>query len=96
MKTNYLFRCFSETADKIATCSNYLLSVAEAFAQSCLITGATGEDYREILTSRAKDFKILAGLNKTRSRRFQGFVKRLAGNMREDVALPENVSVENN
>ncbi|MBC8548910.1 MAG: hypothetical protein H8D23_04605 [Candidatus Brocadiales bacterium] len=81
---------FSEAADDIATCSNDLLIVAEAIAQSCLIIGTTGDDYREVLTSRAKDFKMLAGLYKTRSRRFEGIVKRLAGDIEEDAVLVEN------
>ena len=61
---------FSEAADDIASCSNDLLIVAEAIAQSCLMIGDTGEDYREVLSSRAKDFRMLAGLYKKRSRRF--------------------------
>lgn len=87
---------FSEAADDIATCSNDLLVVAEAIAQSCLMIGAIGDDYREVLTSRATDFKMLAGLYKARSRRFEGVVKRLSGDIQEGVALPENVLVENN
>jgi len=43
--------------------------------------------------SRAKDFKTLAGLYKTRSRRFEGIVERLAGDIQEDVDLPEYVLV---
>ena len=84
---------FSEAADDIATCSDELLLVAEALAQSCLMIGDTGDDYREVLTSRAKDFKTLAGLYKTRSRRFEGIVERLAGDIQEDVDLPEYVLV---
>ena len=84
---------FSEAADDIATCSDELLLVAEALAQSCLMIGDTGVDYREVLTSRAKDFKTLAGLYKTRSRRFEGIVERLAGDIQEDVDLPEYVLV---
>ena len=87
---------FSEAADDIATCSNDLLVVAEAIAQSCLMIGATGDDYREVLTSRAKDFKMLAGLYKARSRRFEGIVKRLAGGIGEDAVLPENTLVQDN
>ncbi len=87
---------FSEAADEIATCSHDLLVVAEAMAQSCLMIGATGDDYREVLSARAKDFKMLAELYKTRSRRFESIVKRLAGDIGEDVVLPENVLVENN
>jgi hypothetical protein len=84
---------FSEAADDIATCSDELLLVAEALAQSCLMIGDTGVDYREVLTSRAKDFKTLAGLYKTRSRRFEDIVERLAGDIQEDVDLPEYVLV---
>ena len=87
---------FSEVADDIATCSNDLLIVAEAIAQSCIMIGATGDDYREVLTSRAKDFKMLAGLYKTRSRRFEDIVKRLGGDIQEDVGSPENVHVDKN
>ena len=87
---------FSEAADEIATCSDDLLMVAEAMAQSCLLIGTTGDDYREILSARAKDFKMLAELYKTRSRRFEGIVKRLAGDIGEDAVLPENVLVQNN
>lgn len=75
---------FSEAADEIATCSNDLLIVAEAIAQSCLMIGATGDDYREVLSSRAKDLKMLAGLYKTRSRRYEGIVERLLGDIQED------------
>ena len=87
---------FSEVADDIATCSNDLLIVAEAIAQSCIMIGATGDDYREILTSRAKDFKMLAGLYKARSRRFEDIVERLAEEVQEDKALPENYIAEEN
>jgi len=87
---------FSEAADEIATCSHDLLVVAEAMAQSCLMIGATGDDYREVLSARAKDFKMLAELYKTRSRRFESIVKRLAGDIGEDVVLPENVPVQIN
>jgi hypothetical protein len=81
---------FSEAADDIATCSDDLLVVAEAIAQSCLMIGTTGDNCREILSSRAKDFRTLAGLYKTRSRRFENIVKRLVGV--EDVnTLVENV-----
>ncbi len=85
---------FSEAADDIATCSNDLLIVAEAIAQSCLMIGTTGDDYREVLSSRAKDFKVLAGLYKTRSRRFEGIVQRLADDIQEDAILPENALTE--
>ncbi len=51
----------SET-DDIATCSDDLLVVAEAIAQSCLMIGTAGNDYREVLTSKAKDFRLLAAL----------------------------------
>ena len=84
---------FSDAAEDIATCSDELLLVAEAIAQSCLMIGDTGDDYREVLSSRAKDFKMLAGLYKTRSRRFEGIVERLAGDIQEDVDLHENVLV---
>ncbi len=67
----------SET-DDIATCSDDLLVVAEAIAQSCLMIGTAGNDYREVLTSRAKDFRMLAERYKTRSRRFESIVERLA------------------
>ncbi len=87
---------FSEAAEDIATCSNDLLVVAEAITQSCLIIGTAGDDYREILSSRAKNFKMLAETYKTKSRRFEGIVKRLAGDKQEDAALPENLLVENN
>ncbi len=83
----------SEMADDIATCSNDLLMVAEAITQSCLVIGTTGDDYREVLSSRAKDFKMLAGLYKTRSRRFESIVKRLAGDIQEDNVLVENTLV---
>ena len=85
---------FSQAADEIATCSDDLLVVAEAIAQSCLMIGTTGDDYRDILSSRAKDFKVLAGLYKTRSRRFEGIVKRLVDGTQEDGVLPENTSAE--
>ena len=49
MKTNYLYRCFSEVLDEIATCSDDLMFVAEAIAQSCLMIGTTGGDSRELL-----------------------------------------------
>lgn len=81
---------FSEAADDIATCSNDLLIVAEAIAQSCLLIGTTSGDYREVLASRAKDFKMLAGLYKTRSRKFEGMVKRLACGKQEDENSLEN------
>ncbi len=87
---------FSEAADNIATCSNDLLVVAEAIAQSCLMIGATGDDYREILISRAKDFKMLAGLYKTRSRRFEGIVKRLMDGVDDVTVLVENVLAKEN
>ena len=82
---------FSEAADDIASCSNDLLIVAEAIAQSCLMIGDTGEDYREVLSSRAKDFRMLAGLYKTRSRRFENNVKRLVGGVEDVTTLVENV-----
>jgi hypothetical protein len=85
---------FSETTDDIATCSNDLLIVAEAIAQSCLMIGTTGDDYREVISSRVKDFKVLAGLYTTRSRRFEGIVQRLANDIPEDVVLPENALTE--
>jgi len=72
---------FSEAADDIATCSNDLLKVAEAIVQSCLMIGTTGDDCRESLLSRSKDFKMLAGLYKTRSRQFEGIVERLVGDI---------------
>ena len=84
---------FSEVEDEIATCSDDLMFVAEAIAQSCLMIGTTGDDYREVLSSRAKDFKMLAGLYKTRSRRFESIVKRLAGDIQEDNVLVENTLV---
>ncbi|MCR4290950.1 MAG: hypothetical protein NUV86_11905 [Candidatus Scalindua sp.] len=84
----------SEAADNIATCSNDLLIVAEAIVQSCLMIGTTSDDYREVLSSRAKDFKVLAGTYKTRSGRFEGIVQRLADNIPEDVVLPENALTE--
>lgn len=86
---------FSEAADDIATCSDDLLVVAEAIAQSCLMIGDTGNDYREVLSSRAKDFKMLAGLYKTRSRRFEGMVKRLVGGIEGDAVLPETLAEKN-
>ncbi len=86
---------FSEAAEEIATCSNDLLVVAETITQSCLMIGTADDDYREILSSRAKDFKMLAGLYKTKSRRFEGIVKRLAGDIEEDVVLVENAIAEN-
>ena len=85
---------FSEAADDIATCGNDLLLVAEAIAQSCLMIGDTGEDYREVLSSRAKDFRTLAGLYKTRSRRFDGIVERLVGDIQEDMVSSENTLTE--
>ncbi len=69
---------FSEVADEIATCSDGLMFVAEAIAQSCLTIGTTGGDSRELLSLRAKDFKMLVGRYKTRSRRFESIVERLA------------------
>jgi len=72
---------FSEAADDIATCSNDLMQVAEAIVQSCLMIGTTGDDCRESLLSRSKDFKMLAGLYKTRSRQFEGIVERLVGDI---------------
>ncbi len=81
---------FSEAADDIATCSDDLLIVAEAIAQSCLMIGTTGEGYKKVLTSRAKDFKLLAGIYKTRSRQFEGILKRLMGGIDGDVDLIEN------
>ncbi len=86
---------FSEAADDIATCTNDLMQVAEAIAQSCLMIGTTGDDCREAFSSRAKDFKMLAGLYKTRSRQFEGIVERLVGDIQEDMVLPENTLVEN-
>jgi hypothetical protein len=85
---------FSEAADDIATCSNDLLLVAEAIAQSCLMIGDTGEDYREVLSSRAKDFRTLAGLYKTRSWRFDGIVERLVGDIQEDMVSSKNTLTE--
>ncbi len=49
-----------------------------------------GNDYREVLTSRAKDFRMLAELYKTRSRRFESIVERLAVDIQEDKVLVEN------
>jgi len=85
---------FSEAADDIATCSDELLLVAEALAQSCLMLGDTGVDYREVLASRAKDFKMLAEAYKTRSRRFEGIVENLVGDIQEGVDLHENSNTE--
>ena len=82
---------FSEAADDIASCSNDLLLVAEVIAQSCLMIGTTGDDYREVLTSRVKDFRTLAGLYKTRSRKFENIVKRLVGGVEDVTTLVENV-----
>ncbi len=81
---------FSEAADDIAGCSNELLVVAEAIAQSCLLIGTMSEDCREVLSSRAKDFEKLAGLFKTRSSRFEDIAKRLTGGMQEEAVLVEN------
>ena len=89
-------RMFSEAADNIATCSNDLLVVAEALAQSCLMIGTTGDDYREVLTSRAKDFKMLAGLYKARSMRFAHIVDSLVGGIEGDAELVENALAEDN
>jgi hypothetical protein len=87
---------FTEVSDDIASCSNDLLVVAEAIAQSCLMIGITGDDYREVLTSRAKDFKMLAGLYKTKSRRFERIVEMLAGDIEGEAVLVENdLTVEN-
>ncbi len=87
---------FSEAADDIATCSNDLLLVAETIAQSCLLIGTTGDDYREVLTSRAKDFRTLAGLYKTRSRRFEDIVKRMMCGVEDVTALIEGVLAKEN
>ena len=87
---------FSEAADDIATCSDDLLIVAEAIAQSCLMIGTTGDDYREVLSSRAKDFKMLAGLYKRRSMRFERIVESLAEEAQEDKLLPESYIAEKN
>jgi hypothetical protein len=87
---------FTEVADDIAACSDDLLVVAEAIAQSCLMIGTTGDDYREVLTSRAKDFKMLAGLYKARSRRFEDIVERLVEEVQEDKVLPESYIIEKN
>ncbi|MBT3355492.1 MAG: hypothetical protein HN402_11300 [Candidatus Scalindua sp.] len=89
-ETESSIQLFSEAADDIATCSDDLLIVAEAIAQSCQMIGTTGDDYREVLSSRAKDFKMLAGLYKARSRRFEGIVERLAGDIDDNVELAEN------
>jgi hypothetical protein len=81
---------FSEAADDIATCGDDLLVVAEAIAQSCQMIGISGDGYRDVLSSRAKDFKLLAETYKTRSRRFEGIVKRLMGGIDGDMDLVEN------
>ncbi len=75
----------SEAADEIATCGNDLLIVAETIAQSCLMLGDDGNDYRKVLSLRAQSFMMLAGLYQARSRRFEGIVKRLEGGMQEDI-----------
>ncbi len=82
---------FSEAADEIASCSNDLLMVAEAITQSCHMIGTSGDDYGEVLSSRAQNFMMLAGLYKTKSSRFEGIVKRLEGERQEDNVLVENV-----
>jgi hypothetical protein len=81
---------FSEAADDIATCGDDLLVVAEAIAQSCQMIGISGDGYRDVLSSRAKDFKLLAETYKTRSRLFEGIVKRLKGGIDGDMDLVEN------
>ncbi len=86
----------SDVAEEIATCSNDLLVIAEVITQSCLIFDTAGDDYREMLSSRARNLKMLAGLYKTKSRRFEGIAKRLAGGIQEDVVLTVNASVQVN
>ncbi len=86
----------SEAAEDIATCSNDLMIVAEAITQSCLMIGTMSDDYREILSSKAKKFKTLAELYKTKSRRLGGIAKTLAGNIQEDVVLSVNAPAEEN
>ena len=85
----------SKAADDIATCSDDLLIVAEAIAESCNMIGDTGDGCREELSSRAEDFKMLAGLYKTRSGRFEDIVKMLEGNLQEEVVLLENAVKKN-
>ncbi len=87
---------FSEVEDEITTCCDDLLMVVEAITQSCLLIGTTGDDYREILSSRVEDFKMLAGLYETKSKRFENIVKGLAGNIQEGAVLPENAITEKN
>ncbi len=80
---------FSEVADEIVICSDDLLLVAEAITQYCLLIETTGNDYREVLTSSAQDYMMLAGLYKARSRRFEGIMKRFTGDIKEDEVLAE-------
>ncbi|MCP4253881.1 MAG: hypothetical protein GY775_10805 [Candidatus Scalindua sp.] len=87
---------YSDVAEEIATCSNDLLVVAEVITQSCLMIDTAGDDYREILSSRVRDLKMLAGSYKTKSRRFESIAKRLAGDIEEDVVLTVNAPVQEN
>lgn len=77
---------FSKAADDIAACGNDLLLVAEAIAQSCHMIGSASDDCREVLWSRANNFKALADLYKTKSKRFEDIVKSLEGGL-QDVAV---------
>jgi len=86
---------FSEATDDVATCSNDLLFVAEAIAQSCLMIGTTSGECSDIHSLRVEDFKMLVEVYKTRSRRFEGIVDRLVGDIEEDAVLPENALAEN-
>ncbi len=87
---------YSDVAEEIATCSNDLLVVAEVITQSCLMIDTAGDDYREILSSRVRDLKMLAGLYKIKSRRFESIAKRLVGDIEEDVVLTVNAPVQEN
>ncbi len=87
---------YSDVAEEIATCSNDLRVVAEVITQSCLMIDTAGDDYREILSSRVRDLKMLAGLYKTKSRRFESVARKLAGDIEEDVVLTVNAPVQEN
>ncbi len=86
-KKELSIQMYSRAADDIAACGDDLLLVAKAIAQSCLLIGSTSDDCREVLTSRAKDFMMLAGIYKSRSRRFENMVKRLKGSLQEEAVL---------
>lgn len=67
----------TEAVETIAACSNDLMVVAEAIAQSCNLIENMEEAHKEVLVTRAEVLKRLASLYKSRSIRFKAVAQKL-------------------